>query len=334
MTPETHPMVSGMGVVANGLTRRLLAVVYISVLRPPLTQAEQWQVRPIVLYSVVAVGVLAVSTAAVLIRLADAPALAIAAYRLSLASLVTAPLSPCFERPPGPALPEHVPIPLVHGLRAGPRHHFAAWIASLEHTVGGKLGCAGDHQFPKKSADSRLSPTWLRRERLTNPAVAGGIALGVAGGMLVLGPGRPRCGQRGALRRLPGVNRSSCCGDVLPDWPPGKAKCLQRQLHWLLVYLGSAVALMAAVIFTGTPLTGFSAGTYWMILLVTLVPQLIGGALIAQLGPGAPERNSLVAVSAVMAEPVGATILAWLILIRLADAPALAIAAYRLSLAW
>ena len=133
-----------MGVVANGLTQRLRTVVYISVLLGSRS-LKLCQVRPIVLYSVVAVGVLAVSTAAVLIRLADAPALAIAAYQAELGQLGDAP-SRRGERPPGPALPEHVPIPLVHGLRAGPRHSLRRVDCLPGAYISGKLGCAGDHQ--------------------------------------------------------------------------------------------------------------------------------------------------------------------------------------------
>ena len=77
------------------------------------------------------------------------------------------------------------------------------------------------------------------------------------------------------------------------------------------MYLGSAIALMAAVIVTGTPLTGFSAGTYWMILLVTLAPQLLGHS---SLNWALGHLSATLVAVAVMAEPVGATILAWLIL--------------------
>ena len=68
---------------------------------------------------------------------------------------------------------------------------------------------------------------------------------------------------------------------------------------------------MAAVIFTGTPLTGFSAGTFWMILLVTLAPQLIGHS---SLNWALGHLSATLVAVAVMAEPVGATILAWLLL--------------------
>jgi hypothetical protein len=44
-------------------------------------------------YFALIIGVFAVSTGAIFVRRADAPALAIAAYRLGLASLILAPLA-------------------------------------------------------------------------------------------------------------------------------------------------------------------------------------------------------------------------------------------------
>ena len=70
--------------------------------------------------------------------------------------------------------------------------------------------------------------------------------------------------------------------------------------------------LMIAVVVTGTPLTGFSAGRLlddtpgyiW-------VPQLMGHS---SLNWALGHLSATLVAVAVMAEPVGATILAWLIL--------------------
>ncbi len=259
--------------------------------------------RPIVLYSVVAVGVAAVSTAAVLIRLADAPALAIAAYRLSLASLVTFPLAMARDS---------------RGLRSlslsrflwcmasalALAVHFAAWIASLEHTSVASSVVLVTTSPLLIAAVSHVA----YRERLT-PAVAGGIALGAAGGLtLALGDRAAGGGELyGDFLALIGAAASGAYFLI--------GRRVRRDLsnvsYIAIVYLGSAAMLIAAVVVTGTPLTGFTAGTYWMILLITLLPQLLGHS---SLNWALGHLSATLVAVAVMAEPVGATLLAWLIL--------------------
>jgi len=81
-------------------------------------------------FLVLGIALLAVSHGAIFARLADAPALAIAAWRLTLASAVVIPCALAFgARPAGPAHPARA---IVAGLLLA--LHFAFWIASLDHT--------------------------------------------------------------------------------------------------------------------------------------------------------------------------------------------------------
>ena len=259
--------------------------------------------RPIVLYSVVTAGVLAVSTAAVLIRLADAPALAIAVYRLSLASLVVVPLAAARD---------------AEGLRSlnlsqflwcmasalALAVHFAAWFASLEHTSVASSVVLVTTSPLLVAAVSHLA----YRERLTR-AVAGGIALGVAGG-LVLAQGDRAAGGGELYGDFLALIGAAASGTYFLIGRRVR-RTISNVSYIALVYPGSAVALAMAVLVTGTPMTGFSAGTYWMILLLTLVPQLVGHS---SLNWALGHLSATLVAVAVMAEPVGATILAWLIL--------------------
>ena len=261
------------------------------------------QTRPIVLYSVVAVGVLAVSTAAVLIRLADAPALAIAAYRLSLASLVTFPLAMARD-PRGLRSLSLSRFLWCMASALALAVHFAAWIASLEHTSVASSVVLVTTSPLLIAAVSHVA----YRERLT-PAVAGGIALGAAGGLtLALGDRAAGGGELyGDFLALIGAAASGAYFLI--------GRRVRRDLsnvsYIAIVYLGSAAMLMTAVVVTGTPLTGFTAGTYWMILLITLLPQLLGHS---SLNWALGHLSATLVAVAVMAEPVGATLLAWLIL--------------------
>ena len=259
--------------------------------------------RPIVLYSVVAVGVLAVSTAAVLIRLADAPALAIAAYRLSLASLVTLPLAMAKDHQGLRALSMSQFLWCMASALAL-AVHFAAWIASLEHTSVASSVVLVTTSPLLIAAVSHVA----YRERLT-PAVAGGIALGVVGG-LVLAQGDRAAGGGELYGDFLALIGAVAAGTYFLIGRRVR-RSLSNVSYIAIVYLGSAVALVAAVIVTGTPLTGFSASTYWMILLVTLAPQLLGHS---SLNWALGHLSATLVAVAVMAEPVGATILAWAIL--------------------
>ena len=80
--------------------------------------------------SAVAVGALAVSAAAIFIRLADAPALAIAIWRNALGALVLLPVA-LYRRdafPQGRVLR----IGVAAGMALGA--HFGLWISSLDYT--------------------------------------------------------------------------------------------------------------------------------------------------------------------------------------------------------
>ena len=90
--------------------------------------------RPRGTLAVLGVGILAISTAAPLIKLVpDVPPLVVAAFRLGLAALIFTPLSLVRLRTAGssPSLPDLLVVS-VAGLCLA--LHFAAWIASLRYT--------------------------------------------------------------------------------------------------------------------------------------------------------------------------------------------------------
>ncbi|MDQ3396826.1 MAG: EamA/RhaT family transporter, partial [Deinococcota bacterium] len=83
------------------------------------------------LIAVLGVGVVAVSLAAIFIRLAEAPGVVVAAYRMLIASLVLLPwtLRALKHTPLSRA---NLPYALGAGFFLGA--HFAAWISSLSYT--------------------------------------------------------------------------------------------------------------------------------------------------------------------------------------------------------
>ncbi|UCF93988.1 MAG: EamA family transporter, partial [Desulfobacterales bacterium] len=90
-------------------------------------------VPPVNPYLVLVSGVLAVSTGAIFARLAEAPAIVTAAYRVGLASLVLAPLAWWKTREELRTLsPRDLRLAMLSGLFLA--MHFAAWISSLDYT--------------------------------------------------------------------------------------------------------------------------------------------------------------------------------------------------------
>ena len=127
------------------------------------------------------VAILAVSTASIFIRLAqeDAPSLAIAAWRLALASIVLTPLALTRHRTELARLSRReVILAVAAGLFLG--LHFATWISSLEYTTVASsvvLVSTGPLWV------ALLSPFFLN-ESLSSDAFAG-LALALLGGTII-----------------------------------------------------------------------------------------------------------------------------------------------------
>ena len=84
-------------------------------------------------FVVLGTGVLLVSVGAILVRLAAAPPLAVAFYRMAFASLMLAPFAGREARASWPGLAARPRLLLV-GSGIALALHFATWIASLSHT--------------------------------------------------------------------------------------------------------------------------------------------------------------------------------------------------------
>jgi len=243
--------------------------------------------------------VLAVSWAAILVRLADAPPLAIATWRLALAAAVTGAFALAFRRAELAALDGRARA-LLAGAGLALAVHFATWIASLRLT-----------SVASSVALVTTQPVWvalLARVALgerVGARAAAGIALAVLGGAGMAG---------GDLA----VGRDAIAGDLL-----ALAGAIFAAVYFVLgrrvrarlslgAYVGVvypvaalAVALLAAV--GGAPLHGFGARTWTALLALALVPQLLGHSLLnwSLRWLSAP----FVAV-AILAEPVVSTIVA------------------------
>jgi drug/metabolite transporter (DMT)-like permease len=258
---------------------------------------------PLLLWPLIATGILAISCASLFIRLASAPALTIALYRTALAALVLLPYWALRRSriPPSWSLQAGL-LTAAAGLFLA--LHFVFWIQSLQRTsvASSVILVSTTPLFV-----ALLSPTILR-ERLHGRLWAG-ILVTVAGCVIVAGADTALAGDAlwGDLLALLGALMAA--GYLLTG------RVVRRQLDLAAYSLGAygaaAALLVLACLATPAPLQGFSAQTYWMLVLLALVPQLLGHTTFNwTLKFLSPTLVSLL----ILGEPIGATLLAYIFL--------------------
>ena len=125
------------------------------------------------LYLLLPVGILAVSTASIFVKLCDAPALIIATYRMMLASLVLMPFA-FFQKRWREQEKNELAWPLLSG--AFLSLHFAFWIASLKYTsVASSVALVTTHPVFVGIGG------WLLLKERPKPNLIFGIAFSVLG---------------------------------------------------------------------------------------------------------------------------------------------------------
>lgn len=254
-------------------------------------------------YLVLAIGILAVSSSAILITFARAegvPAVSIAALRLTLASLVLAPLALMRSTGEWSRLrPLDLALAILSGVLLA--FHFAFWISSLDYTsVMSSIVFVSTNPLFVALASVLLFREPLRRWTLA------GILVAAAGGALV---GFGDLGQGGA-ESLQG-DMLALAGAVAVSGYLLIGRRLRKHLSLVaytsLVYSTAAIVLLLLAFAMGTRLSGFTINGYALIVLLAVGPQLIGHSAY---------NWALKYVSAtfvtvtILAEPIGATILA------------------------
>lgn len=219
---------------------------------------------------VLGVGILAVSTASVLIRLSAAPSLVVGAYRMVLAAVVLTPWAwPRARRElRGFSRREWLYLILSGTALA---LHFAAWITSLSlTTVSSSVVLATTNPIYVG-----LVSHFLLHERVS-PRTAIAIAVAVAGSVIVgMGDvslsGRALLGDALALLSAMAISAHFLLGRVL-----------RRRLSTLAYvwpcYGIAGIVLLSLCLISGQPLTGYAPQTYLYLVALALVPQVIPDA--------------------------------------------------------
>ncbi len=253
-------------------------------------------------YLALIVGTLAVSTGAIFARLADAPALVIAAYRVGLASLILAPVAWWKARDEIVKLSgRNLKLAVLSGFFLA--LHFATWISSLDYT-----------SVANSVVLVNTNPLWvglltplIAKERIRRAAVYS-ICISVIGGAII-GYGDFATGGQAIFGDALALAGSMCAAIYLL-----LGRSLRRKLSLLpyifLCYGSAALILWAIVLVLRLPISGFSPGTWAAFGGMALIAQILGHSTynwaLRWLSAG------LIAVS-LLGEPIGSTILAYII---------------------
>jgi drug/metabolite transporter (DMT)-like permease len=254
-------------------------------------------------YIILALGVVSVSFAAVFIRVADAPPMAIATYRMCLAAIAVLPLGLARSGIELRRMPRrHLLMAILSG--ACLALHFGLWITSLSYaSVATSVVLV-----TASPIFIAVASRFLFHQRLGRRAAAG-IAITLAGAAVItyanwrIGPGSLMGGLLAFAAAL-AVAAYLLIGQRLRE-------SLGFLSYASIVYSSAAVILLLVALARRVPLSGFSGSTYLMFLLLALLPQLVGHSSLNWALRFVPA--TFVAV-AVLGEPVGATLWARLIL--------------------
>lgn len=247
-------------------------------------------------------GIFAVSTGAIFVRLADAPALVIAAYRVGIAALILIPIVGWKARAELRTLtPRDFWLAALSGFFLA--LHFATWISSLKHT-----------SIANSVVLVNTAPLWvgiiapiiLKEPSKRYTFVS--IILSVVG-CIIIGSGDITLGGKALWGDFLALIGGFCTACYLMI---GKKLRLKYSLlvYICLCYGCAAIVLWVTVLAMSLPLSGFGSQTVAAFLGMALISQLIGHSSYNWALRYC--STALVALS-LLGEPVGSTILALLI---------------------
>lgn len=253
-------------------------------------------------YVVLILGIIGVSTGSIFARLADAPALVIAAYRMGIAALILIPIAALKAADELRNLSiRDIKLALLSGFFLA--LHFASWISSLDYTA-----------ISNSVVLVNTIPLWvglltplISKDRIRGTTITS-IIVSVAGAAII-GFGDFEIGGNALWGDLLAVIGAVCAAVYLLS-----GRTLRRKLSLLsyvaICYGSAAVILWLVVLFMKLPITGYNSQTLTAFWAMALVSQLIGHS--SYNWSLRWFSTSLVAV-ALLGEPVGSTLLAYII---------------------
>ncbi len=253
-------------------------------------------------YVVLILGIIGVSTGSIFARLADAPALVTAAYRMGLAALILIPIATWKA---GDELRKlsirDIKLAILSGFFLS--LHFASWISSLDYTaISNSVVLVNTIPLWVGLFTPLISKDRIRGTTITSIIVS---VLGAA----IIGFDDFAIGGNAIWGDLLAVIGAVCAAVYLLC-----GRTLRRKLSLLsyvaICYGSAAVILWLVVLFLNLPVTGYNIQTLTAFWAMALVSQLIGHS--SYNWSLKWFSTSLVAV-ALLGEPIGSTLLAYII---------------------
>jgi drug/metabolite transporter (DMT)-like permease len=245
------------------------------------------------------VGVAAVSTSGPLIREAEAPAMAIAAWRNLLAAVVLCLVVGLAHRQAVADVDarQRRLIVLAGALLAA---HFATWVPSLELT-----------SVASSVALVCTQPVWAAllarwRGESISRRVWVGIGLAIGGVLLLTGVDLTVSG-----RALAGDVLALAGGALAAAYVTVGAEVrrdVANPVYTWGCYGVAGVLLGAAALGSGQAMGGFDARTWWILVALTVGPQLLGHSVFNRVLPAV---GPTVVSTAILLEVLGSVLLAW-----------------------
>jgi drug/metabolite transporter (DMT)-like permease len=269
---------------------------------------------------VLMIGIMAVSTASIFIRYAQeqAPSLVIASYRLTLATLVLAPIALTRHKEELSSLTrKELLLALISGIFLA--LHFASWITSLEYTT-----VANSVVFVTTTPlwVALLAPVTIK-EPLSRIilvgmcfALAGGITIGLSDACvwswfaLVCPPFTDFVSGPGFWGDILALTGALMAAAYLLIGRSLRAK--MTLIPYIFLVYGMAALVLLIIMFTAgqTPF-GYPSQTYLWFFLLALIPQLLGHSTFNW----ALRYITAAYVSiSLLGEPIGSTLLAYFLL--------------------
>jgi drug/metabolite transporter (DMT)-like permease len=264
-------------------------------------------------------GILAASTAAIFIRFAqqEAPSLAVAASRLSIATLILSPYVLFrYRKELSTIKANQIGLLVLSGIFLA--LHFWSWMSSLEFTT-----------VASSVVLVTTSPLWVvllsplvLHEKLGRNVIIG-LVVALVGGMIIgmsetcHWQGGLVCGSLGDF-----IQGKAFIGNLLAlagAWFAAGYMLIGRKVrsgisntaYIFVVYGTSAVVLLFGVALLGYKLTGYPPVTYAWFIALAVIPQLIGHSTFNWV---LKYISAAVVSITLLGEPIGSTILAFFIL--------------------
>lgn len=259
--------------------------------------------RLLLTFGVLTLGLFAISSSSVLTKMCAAPALTIALYRVGIASGFYYAMA---RTTGGSFRSAYTPARLKLAVASGffLALHFATWITSLSYT-----------SVASSVVLVVTSPVWVALGGLIflgekpRPLLLIGIAVTLAGSVVVSGAD-VTLDPRSLFGNLLAVAGAVAAAGY---WLIGRKLRAEMDTfpYVAVVYAACAVFTLALIVIFRTPMWGFTQHTYLLLIAIALFPQVVGHTSLNW----ALKYFSAAAVAVItLGEPIGASILAWLIL--------------------